>query len=41
MRDFHQELKARDRRHAVIDGVWFTLGFIGMFLLLLWMATTI
>ena len=41
MRDFNQELKARTRLHNIVDGVWLTLGFICMFFLLFWMATTI
>ena len=41
MRDYNEELKARNRRHHIADTMWFTLAFIGMFLLFFWMATTI
>ena len=41
MRDFHQELAARTHRHHITDGVLVVLAFVGMFLLFLWMATTI
>lgn len=41
MRDFHQELAARTRRHDIIDGVLVVVAFVGMFFLFLWMACTI
>lgn len=41
MRDFHEELEARNKFYNIVDGVLVVLGFVGMFLLLLWMTTTI
>lgn len=41
MRDFNQELKARNKFYNIIDEVLVVLGFVGMFLLLFWMACTI
>jgi len=41
MRDFHEELEARVRRHHITDGVLVILAFVVMFFLFFWMATTI
>lgn len=41
MRDFHEELAARNKFYNIVDGVLVVLGFIGMFALFLWMACTI
>lgn len=41
MRDFHQELAARTRRHHITDSIFVVLAFVGMFFLFFWMACTI
>ena len=41
MRDFHEELAARTRRHYITDSIFVVLAFVGMLFLFFWMATTI